>query len=407
MKRCLLLSCLLVVGVAADWTRFRGPNGSGVSDDKSVPVTFDEADVRWRLPVPGRGNSSPCVVGGKVFLQTASENGSDRALLCVDAHSGKQLWSKPMTGQTARMHQKNSLASSTPASDGERVYALFWDGAELTLTGFDFEGALLWKTPLGPFQARHGAGASPMVVGKNVVVYNVQDGSALLSAYDGLSGKQVWQTPRKSFKESSYGTPFLRDTAEGPELVVASSMGISGHDPATGAERWNWDWVYKSGPLRLVASPIAGSGLVFATTGNGGGNSHAVAVRPGGNGMTASLVWEKTKGWPYVPMLLEHAGHLYTVNDRGIAGCYEAATGQELWTARLGTDAFTSSPLLIDGKVYAISEKGTVYVFAADPSRYRSLAKNTLNEEVYASPAVADGRLYVRGREHLICVGKK
>ena len=407
MRRRLLLAALFLTAAGADWPRFRGPNGSGVSDDKDIPVTFGTSQVLWQVPIPGRGNSSPCVVAGKVFFQTASEDGSDRMLLCVDAGSGAIRWSKGMAGRTTDIHQKNSLASSSPASDGERVYALFWDGAELTLAGFGLDGTPLWKTPLGPFRSRHGAGSSPVVCGDKVIVHTDQEGSSTLAACNARTGKIAWQVPRKANKEASYGSPFLLDTSDGPELVIGSTSGLSGHDPKTGAERWNWHWEYKAEPLRLVGSPVAGAGLLFATTGNGGGSSHAVAVRPGGGGKPAELVWEKTKGWPYVPMLLERNGYLYTVSDRGIAGCFDARTGKEAWTARLGSDGFTASPLLIDGKVYAASDGGTVYVFAAEPGRFRLLARNRLNEEVSATPAVANGRLFVRGHKHLFCIGRR
>src|SRR5439155_6604046 len=165
---------------------------------------------------------------------------------------------------------------------------------------------------------------------------------------------------------------------------------------------------YRDRPLRAVASPTAWKDLVFMQTGDGDGSRRMVAAKVRGPGETCEMVWEKRKGSPYVPTILVHGDHLFTVSDGNtgsMAGCLEAATGKELWSERLG-GSVSSSPVLIDGKVYVVSEDGTVYVFAA-ATKFELLARNPLNELVIATPAVADGRLYIRGEKHLFCIGRE
>jgi hypothetical protein len=187
---------------------------------------------------------------------------------------------------------------------------------------------------------------------------------------------------------------------------VTTTGGITAYDAGTGAIRWdyNWDWSYTREPLRTVGSSIMANGLIVAHAGNGGGNSHVIVVRPPATPIgRPSLVWERKKGFPYVPSLIAIDGRILTVTDRGIAGCYEATTGNEAWTERLG-GAFSASPILIGDKVYAISEDGTAYVYKALP-KFELLARNVIGESVIATPAVADGRLFIRGKTHLYCFG--
>jgi outer membrane protein assembly factor BamB len=400
----LLLAATLPAG-AGDWPRFRGPNGAGVSPDRDVPVKWTAADgVLWKAPLPGVGNSSPVVCAGRVFVQAAARDGSERRLVCLDAVGGKVLWSEAVPGRRGHMHPRNTLASGTPAADGERVYVAVWDGKDLALLAYGFDGGLAWRRDLGRFSSQHGAGHSPVVHDGRVFLAADQDGSAALLAFDAKSGKPLWRAERKAFR-ACYSTPFVRETRGGPELVVASTAGVTGYDPATGALNWHCDWPFDRKPLRTVASPVAGAGLVFANAGDGDGSRDLIAVRPGGKGEAkGQVVWQERKSFPYVPCLLTQGDHLFSVNDAGVAACHVARTGERVWSERLGSPV-TASPVLVDGKVYAAGEDGQVYVFAA-ATAFKLLAKNALGEPVMASPAVADGRLYLRGNEHLFCVGK-
>ncbi len=398
---------------AADWPRFRGPNGTGISTDPDVPIQWTENHgVLWKTPIPGAGNSSPIIWGSRVFLQSAAPDGKERWLLCLDAADGKILWSRAVPGSKAHTHEKNTLASSTPATDGERVYCLFWDGNIVSLQAFDFQGQRVWQRGLGSFTSQHGPGTSPVVFGGKVYLANDQDNASWLSArstlvcLDAKTGKDLWQVQRRAFR-TCYSTPFVQENAEGePELIVASTAGISGYDPQTGRETWAWLWTFDDMPLRTVASPIQSQGMIFANSGDGNGARHTIAVEPGRKreATQAHLIWENKKIFPYVPSMLARGEYLFAVHDNGVAGCFIAKTGKPVWTERLGGN-FSASPILIDGKIYAANEDGEVFVFPAE-APFRLLAKNSIGEPVTATPAVADGRLLIRGKEQLFCFGK-
>ncbi|HVK13649.1 MAG TPA: PQQ-binding-like beta-propeller repeat protein, partial [Gemmataceae bacterium] len=230
--------------LAADWPRFRGPEGLGTAADKNIPVAFTPKDYHWKTPIPGKGNSSPIVSNGKVFLQTASEDGAKRMLVCVDAVSGKIDWAKETRGGPARTHAKNSLASSTPAADGRHVYAVFWNGKTISLTAWDFAGKELWAKDLGGFVSQHGPGLSPIIVGDKVILNVDQDDLAEVIAFDAKTGDQVWKKSRQAFR-ASYTTPFVWTRDGKPSIVVGSTAGVTAYDPADGAVVWNWTWVWK------------------------------------------------------------------------------------------------------------------------------------------------------------------
>ncbi|HKA06053.1 MAG TPA: PQQ-binding-like beta-propeller repeat protein [Gemmataceae bacterium] len=423
-RRIALLSLFLAVPTlaAADWDRFRGPNGLGTADDTTIPVSFGPKDALWKTPIPGRGNSSPIVSKGKVFLQTASEDGNKRSLVCLNATNGAMEWSKDLKGQKGAINKKNSLASSTPAADGERVYAVFWDGNHISLTGWDYTGAQLWSKDLGGYVSQHGPGLSPMVVGDKVVLNIDQDELAEVDAFDAKSGDLVWKKSRRAYR-ASYTTPFVLERNGKLEVIVASTAGVTSYDPKDGAVIWNWTWVWKEDPtapktkngppggaLRNVGGPIYHDGLIIAYGGDGGGQRHLVALKAGTSGdvTDSALIWEKKKGTPYVPMVLAKGDYLYWVSDKENKGlCVELKTGKVMWEERLrGAGEVTACPVMIDGKIYSINESGRMTVFEAGP-KFNLLADNDLKEDVFASPAVADGRLYIRTSNNLYCFGKK
>jgi outer membrane protein assembly factor BamB len=421
-----LLACCLAIALlgsltrssatASEWSRFRGPNGRGESSDSGVPVQIGESkNVLWKVSIPGAGNSSPIVSRGRIFLQTASSDTTRRSLICLDLETGNDLWSRSAPGGPATTHRKNTLASCTAAADGTRVYMPFWDGKNLSVAAFDYEGTNAWTTELGPFTSQHGAGHSPIVVGKNVIIANDQDGLAEVVALDAESGLVSWKKPRQAFK-ASYSTPILvQRKGHDPELLVASTQGITGYDPATGAEQWSWAWTSNKQELRTVGSPIVCQDIVFFSGGNGPGARHAVAVNLNGNsgsGGVPEIAWETIKDFPYVPCMLSRGENVYFINDSGRAGCFNAKTGRSVWLKKLEDDAgtvagdVTASPVMIDNRIYTFTEDGIIFVFAADP-KFNVLSSGKLDEGVKASPAVAEGRLLVRGEKSLYCFGSK
>jgi outer membrane protein assembly factor BamB len=406
-----LLPFLLVAVLAgADWPRFRGPDGAGTSADKDVPVKWADKNVLFKAKLPGTGHSSPIVVGDRVFLLAATK--TDRLVVCLDAKTGKEKWVKKVPGKIGHTHKKSSLASATPCSDGKKVYCVFWDGRNVGLYAYDRDGKLAWEQDLGPFKSQHGPGFSPMLYqdGKtSLVIVNVdQDESARLRAYETEKGSLKWEKERTAFR-ACYSTPILHKPAKGAtELIVASTAGIAGYEPATGKERWTYTWSFPVKPLRTVGSPVVGDGMVFAASGDGDGSRGMIGVKLGGSGDVTKthLAWSLYSNTPYVPTSLTKGSYLYTINDNGTAICREAKSGEVKWRRRISDADVSASPVMIDGKVYSINEKGEAVVFEATEAAYRPLAKNSVGESVFATPAVANGRLYVRGDTHLICIGK-
>jgi outer membrane protein assembly factor BamB len=405
-----VLAGLTLAAAAANWPRFRGPNGTGDTPDADIPVKWTDKDVAWKVPLPGLGNSSPVIWGDRLFIQSASPDGKDRYLLCLSTADGKEVWRRSVPGAKAKMHQKNTWASSTPTTDGERVYAYFWDGESVSLRAFDIKGEPAWTYAIGHFSSDHGAGASPMVHDGKVFLLNDQGEGASLLAIDAKTGKRAWEAKREHYENRAcYSTPFvLTRKDEGTEIVAASTTGVTGYDPADGAKVWQYDWSFAGRPLRTVASPLLSEGgLILVNSGDGGGDRATVAIRPGGkNGVAPKMLWDskKPKYMPYVPCFLSRGDYIYWVSDTGFAGCTAAATGAQVWYERIG-EPFTASPLLVGDKVYAADEGGSVHVFAAEP-KFKLLAKNSVGEGVMATPAIADGKMYVRGKTMLYCIAK-
>lgn len=393
---------------AQEWTRFRGPNGTGISTDKRIPITWTEQDFRWRVPIPGEGHSQPVIWGNKLFLTTAIDNGKERALLCLNKDDGQEIWSKRYPLPTHRPQNRNaSYANSSAVVDGERVIASFVSQDHFWVRAFDHAGTELWSRDLGPFQSQHGHGASPMIYENTVIVTNDQDGDSFVIALDSKTGEPVWKTPRRTARSgAAYGTPIIHQRAGlGPELLFSSQAhGISGLDPKTGALNWEspvWD-------KRMVASPVVAGDLVIGSCGQGGGaGNYLSAVRLGGRGDVSAthVAYTLRKATPYVPTPLYLDGRLYLISDGGFASAVDAATGREIWSERLRAEFF-GSPVLIDGKIYCPTSKGEMIVLATGDT-FELLARNPLGEGTHSTPCVDNGRLYVKTFTHLVCVAGK
>jgi outer membrane protein assembly factor BamB len=406
-----VLGGLLLVaatGLGDSWPRFRGPNGTGIATNQNIPVKWTKENILWKAALPGDGNSSPVIWEDKLFVQTASKDGMQRLLLCLNAKTGDQIWSKSASGGKAKIHVKNTFASSTPAVDGEHVFVTFWDGQNVHLTAFDLAGQKLWSRDLGSFTSQHGAGASPVVYKNKVILLNDQDGKASLMAFDTKTGDTLWDLPRP-FYRACYGSPFLWERPDGTkELIVVSTLEVTGYNPDSGKENWHWAWKHTTKmPLRVTGSPGFMNNMIFCCAGDGGGDRGMVALDVAGNGKgtMAKQVWANKKDFPYVPSILCYKDYLFFVNDLGMAGCFEAKSGKKLWFQRISEAGFTSSPVLIDGNMYAADETGDVYVLAATP-KFDVLSVNPLGERVRATPAVANQRLYIRAKDHLFCIGQ-
>jgi outer membrane protein assembly factor BamB len=389
-----------------DWPQWRGPNGTGTADG-TPPAKGDQL---WKVALPDKGNGSPIVAGGKVYLQTASADGTKRALVCLSAADGKELWTAAHDSEKANTHPKASLATNTPCADAGGVYCVWWDGPTISLRAYDPKtGKERWNAPLGKNATSHGAHHSPAVHGGIVFVNVDQDSKAEFFAFDARTGKKLWSAERPAHR-ASYTTPVLTRTGKTPELIVGSATRIDSYDPRTGKSNWHYTLAVPKGApqLRMVGAPQFADGLLVANIGDSGGSRYVVALTPGGSGdvTETAKVWEAKKDTPYIPGLLVRGEHLFWMDDKGIAACAEAKTGKLVWTERVFKTTVFASPVMIGEGILAVSEQGRVAVWKA-AKEFERVEEWELGEAVIASPAVANGRVYVRGATHLFCYGKK
>jgi outer membrane protein assembly factor BamB len=420
---CKCLSSFVVLAslsaAGADWPRFRGPNGSATSTEQGLPVTWsDEQNLVWKTELPGPGASSPITTGDRVFVTCYSGYGVGggragnpedlaRHVVCVERATGEILWDKSVHAKLPEdrpggMLAGHGYASSTPATDGERVYVFFGKSG---VFAFDLKGEQLWHADVGDGLNRmgFGSGASPIVYHELVIVNAGIESSALV-ALDRKSGTEVWRAAANS-TSSSWSTPFLVEVADGSqELVTAVPGEIWGLNPDTGKLLWY------AGALPEGAqctSLVAAGDMVYAVSGMQG--NAAAAVRVGGRGdVTKShVVWTTNLG-AYVPSPVIHDGYLHWVTDKGIACCLKADSGKTVYKERVpGARDFYSSVLLADGRLYAVSRTQGTFVLAAGP-KFELLAHNELGSDTTlcnASPAVSRGQLLLRSNRALYCIG--
>jgi outer membrane protein assembly factor BamB len=399
----------LAIGVAAlataivsaeDWPQFRGPTGQGHSTETGLPLEWGEnTNVIWKIPVPGRGWSSPAVANGRVWMTTAvDDRGGSLRLLSVDVATGKLLTDTEVfrfRGGPAP-NVKNSHASPTPIVDGDRVYVHF--GANGT-AAVSADGKVLWKIVLS-YQSQHGNGGSPTLF-EDLLIVNCDGGDqAFVAAVDTRTGRIRWQTPRHQPFAQAYTTPLVIRAAGRDQLVSVGAYRAVAYDPRSGREIWRVR--YGSG-FSNVPRPVFGEGLVFIATGFQ--QPTLIAVRPDGTGdvTNSHVAWTLTRGAPYTPSPLLVGGELFVVSDIGIATCLDAKTGAVHWVQRLGGN-YSASPIFADGRIYFLNEEGTATVVA--PGRaFRVLARNALDGATLASIAVSNGSFYIRSDTHLYRIG--
>ena len=388
---------------AANWPRFRGEDGSGVSDEKGIPATWSPGEYAFNIELPGEGHSAPVIWDDRLFVTSAEKDGTVRHLLCLHARTGELIWQRTTGMNNSKKHAKSSWASSTPATDGRQVYVAFADADRYSLTAYDFNGELVWRKLLGPYESQHGLGASPILFENLVIAANDQDGPSSIVALDRESGTTAWSTLRPGgLHATSYATPVILQRESRPPLLICSSSqaGVSALDPRTGRQIWTTG----SLPARAVGSSVFGNGLVLQCCGGGGRGKEMVAIDPNGEGDVSKthIKYRREKMLPYVPTPIVYEGHLYLWTDDGIAICTDLNTRRDVWTQRIGGN-FTSSLLCVDGKLYALSENGDVVVVAASPE-YKLFGKMPLGDPSHATPAAANGRLYFRTFHRLACV---
>ncbi|MGH7136951.1 MAG: PQQ-binding-like beta-propeller repeat protein, partial [Pirellulales bacterium] len=360
----------------SDWPWWRGPERNGIAaDDQELPLRWSETEnVLWKVKVPGRGHASPTVVGNRIFLATADEQREIQSVLCYDRGQGRQLWKVDVhTGGLVRKgHQKSSQASATVASDGERVFVNFLHDGAIYTTALDLKGRKLWQTKVSDFAVHQGFGSSPAVYESLVLVSTDNKAGGVVAALDRRDGTIVWRESRPQLP--NYTSPVVLRVAGRDQLLVAGCDHVSSFDPLSGERLWE----IAGSTTECVGSIVTDGTLVFAS--GGYPDKLTLAVRGDGSG---EVVWQN-RVQTYVPSMLVYDGHLYTVTD-GVAICWQAATGQELWKSRLG-GTFNTSLVLVGERLLAANQEGDTFIFRASPKKFELIAKNHLGEDVYATP---------------------
>jgi len=419
-----------------NWSQWRGPEGTGISTETNVPTEWNvDKNIKWKTTIPGRGQSSPIVWESRVFLTTDIEGelipgakavehklegkvfvhpdavGANRQhnfkVLCLDRNTGKILWEQ--TAYTGAVyddhHRKGSYAAPTPATDGTYVYA--WFGGEGDgLYCYDFKGKLIWKTSIGKIGSIGlGPGTSPVIY-ENLVILQCDEEegkSSFIIGLDKKTGKEVWKSPRKV--QIGWATPIIVRTGQRAELITSGNELIISYDPKTGKELWQ----AKGHESNAIPSPLAGHGMVFVYAGFPAKKTMAIKLGASGDiSGSSNIVWHYEKGTAYVPSSILYGDYLYLMSDRGILTCLDAKTGKVVYEGgRIPIPAsFTASPVAFDGKILLTSEDGDTYIIKAGP-KHEVLATNSVGEPVYASPAISDGMIFIRGQNSLYCIGAK
>jgi len=397
--------------LAENWPCFRGPTRQGISNEKDVPIEWSQtSNIVWKRPIPGEGWSSPIVFDDRVFVTTATDGGASFRLLCLDRLTGTVLWNKQVLRQKPGHKQNfNSYASSTPVTDGQRVYVLAFDG---TLAAVSMEGSVIWSHREFEYYSEHGLGVSPILY-KDLLIVPFDGSSsgpdkklgwqkpwdqAVILALDKNTGKVQWRGWRGSSRIAHITPQVL--TENGRDQLVSSAGDVVQCFNLKTGERI---WTVSSPGEGVVPSVVIGDGLIFTTSGFG--DSTIRAVRTGGKGDVTKthIAWESTDDVSKIPSMLYVRPFIFLITETGVAKCLRAETGEVLWRERL-EGRYSASPVWADGRIYFLSEKGKTTVVQAG-GEFKVLAENELNEKCCASPAISRKHIFIRSENNLYCIG--
>ncbi|MEI7684310.1 MAG: PQQ-binding-like beta-propeller repeat protein [Planctomycetota bacterium] len=396
---------------ADDWPRFRGSEGQGVSNETGLPIKWGpKENIAWKTPVPGEGWSSPVVWGKRVFVTSTTEAGKSCHILAFDAETGAQLWDREvLRQQPPHKRGENSHATSTPTTDGERVYAVFGEGGIAAVT---VAGEPVWTYQDFKFHSHHGLSASPVLY-KDLLIMTYDGSSktnaavgwqkpwdgALVVALDSATGKVRWKSPR-GLSRLAHATPLIVNVAGRDVLASPAGEVVQGFDPQNGKLLWTVPAIGEG----VTPSPAIGEGMMFTASGFGATALRAIRLEGGADNTSRQVVWDTKKGVTTIPSPIYVKPYLYMATEKGIAYCLDAATGKQIWQERL-PGSYAASPVYADGRLYFLSETGETTVLEPG-SAFRILAQNPLGERCQASMAVANGRFFIRTRENLYAIRK-
>lgn len=389
-----------------EWTRFRGPNGTGIADpDAKIPTNWSKDNIKWKVAIPGKAHSSPVLWGHKLFISSVKHGEKVQTLACFNAKNGEVIWEKEFKAADYPIHRFNSHASTSAAVTEDQVFFTWGTPENIRLVALDHDGNIQWRKNLGAFKSQHGPANSPMVHANKVIYANDQLGVSYLVAFDVKTGDQVWRVERESGSKAAYSTPCLFEPTRGePYLVFNSSThGITGVDPDSGAVLWEKRGLFDK---RSVSSPVFSKNLIFGSCGSGGGGNYVVAISaPNDTSRIESpeLVYRFRRSAPYVPTPLVNDNKIYFLSDSGIASLIDLESGETIYSERTGMRYF-GSPILANGHLFAISTTGIVSIIK-EGDEFELVSTYDLGEESHSTPAVANGKMYLRTSGHLFCVG--
>ncbi len=391
-----------------DWPWWRGPSRNGIAvGSQLVPTKWSETEsVIWKTPVPGRGHSSPIVIRDRVFLATADEKQQIQSVLAFDRKSGKSLWKVDVSkgGFPARNHPKNTEASPTLASDGERLFASFFHHETVQATSLNLDGKQVWQKTVGPFNPKryeYGYAPSPTLYRDTVIISAEYDGESAITALDRKNGQQVWRTPRQS--NITFSTPIVAHVAGRDQLLISGADQVASYDPASGKKLWSTQGTTAA----TCGTMVWDNDIVFAS--GGYPKAETLAVKADGSG---TVLWRNNQKC-YEQSMLAYAGFVYGLTDNGVLFCWKGSDGKEMWKQRL-QGPVSSSPVMAGGNIYQANERGVCYVFKPNPEKFEPVAENQLGDEAFPSPAVVGNQIFIRTakgsggnrQEFLFCLGK-
>lgn len=426
----MVIVSLILAGqvLAGDWPHWRGPFLNGTSDEKGLPETWSTTqNVAWSAPLPGHSSATPVIAGGKVFVSSTEKDSDNLFALCFDVKSGKELWRRRL-GRSSRQVPRNNMATSSPVTDGNRVYFMYGSGE---LAGLDHEGKSLWSRNLdseyGNISMKYGYSSSPLLYDNKLYIlmqrrdrtYRSPDSSnldAFMLAVDADTGKNIWKQPRDTDamdeSQDSYSSPLLYTNNGRDEIVVIGADYVTANDPATGNELWRYGYaVEKKSQWRNISSLGLGQGLLYGIRPKGG--SGLFALKSGGRGNLGDsfVAWQFNGPTPDVCTPLCYKGNVYVLDGKsgGILTCLDAKTGRQKWQGTLGkrTPAWRASVTAADDKLYCINEGAEAVVLAAGGDEFKVLSRIDMDDKpVQASIAIAEGRLFIRTANLLYCISK-
>jgi outer membrane protein assembly factor BamB len=396
---------------AEDWPGWRGPRGDGSSLETDVPLNWSKtSNIAWKSAIPGIGHSSPIVHGDRIFVTSCMfdkrrEAKRDRVLFCLDRKNGNILWRQVVVAASLeRKHKLNSFSSSTPATDGKHVWVTFLQFPDIIVACYDYDGNKIWQKSPGKFYSVHGFCSTPILYKDMIIINCDQDALAYIVALDKNTGEQRWRTDRPN-RIRSYCAPLIVDAAGKKQMVLGGCMCVASYDPDTGKQHWIID-----GPTeQFVASLVYTDDILFLTAGFP--DYHNMGIRPDGTGNVTKthILWHEKKtparNASYVPSPIAYGHYFYVVSDLGYLSCFEAKTGKRQYLELLGNH-HSASPVSANGLLYFPADEGVTYVVKPGP-KFQLVASNDLGENIYASPAVSQGQIFLRALGHLYCIGAR